>query len=931
MDVIFLNIGGITTHFEELEVLVNKRRPKFLLLTETHLTADIGIAEYSIRNYNIFCCFSCSRHTGGVMMYIHDSIKCQEISNSVVGQNWFLAVKVVKGLKRGVYGLLYHSPNGSDSEFLEYVEQTWLENILEENQMNLIAGDFNIDWRNPKDSENLRNVTQCFNLDQKVNEITRRTRTSKTMIDLIFCNNDEIKVFVEKDCKISDHETLFVNFNENTEPVEDVLMFKCWKKYSKNALLELLRSKLQNDSARLLHEKADVLAAVLKESVNQLVVVKTINCRSRKKWYTVELKNLQCSRDEAYHRASASWDEADWQHYKVLRNEYSCSIRKAKAEYTQKKINQNKGNSKQLWKTLKSLWKNKEKSANCISFDGKITDDNQEICDSFNSYFIDSVQEINNSIESVPDMNSDQSGQIAERWGVFHQISLETLQKAVDQIGSSSGIDNVNLQVLKDSFDVTGEYLLEIINESLEAGEFPSGWKESIVVPIPKVAGTTKAEEYRPINMLPIYEKVLEIVVKDQLLEYLNSQKILIEEQSGFRQKHSCESALNLLLYKWKRMVEEKKTIAVLFLDLKRAFETISRPIMIRTLREYGVGGKVLSWFESYLSSRMQICQYNGKISSPKLVPLGVPQGSVLGPLLFILYINDMKKAIKYCDINLFADDTVLFIGDKDPLSAIRKIRADIVTLAKWLKFKKLKLNVKKTKSMIISNKKQLDFDELTLEIDGTEIERVEVFKYLGVHIDHKLTFKEHIDCLVKKIARKYGMLVRLRNHLTFWSKIYLYKTLVAPHMDYCSSVLFLASDTHLSRLQKLQNKFMRFILNCNKYTHIRTMLETLQWQSVKQRIIFNVLVLIHKLTNNHLPEYLTNILVRGRNVHEHRTRQIDDLRVVPFTMTSNQKSIYYRGIQIYNQLPIDLKNARSIGEFKRKCSELIKAMYRLS
>lgn len=246
-------------------------------------------------------------------------------------------------------------------------------------------------------------------------------------------------------------------------------------------------------------------------------------------------------------------------------------------------------------------------------------------------------------------------------------------------------------------------------------------------------------------------------------------------------------------------------------------------------------------------------------------------------------------------------------------------------------KIQKIKTKCAKDEIKIITNKKQIDFDELKLEIDGSEIEIVNVFEYLGVYIDHKLTFKEHIDNLVKKVARKYGMLVRLRSQLTFWSKIFLYKSLIAPHIDYCSSVLFLASDTHLRRLQKLQNKFMRFILNCNKYTPIRTMLDALQWQSVKQRIIFNVLLLIYKLTNNLLPEYLTNIIVRGRNVHQHRTRQINDLRVVPFTMTTNQKSIYYNGIQLFNQLPLDIKNARSVGEYKRKCSEWVKHMYRLS
>lgn len=342
-----MNIAGITTHFDELELLVDSKKPKLVMLTETHLTTDIDIAAFSIRNYKMCCCYSNSRHTGGVMMYIHDSIKFHEINNLVKGMNWFLAVKIVKGLKVGVYGLLYRSPNGNKNEFLEYLELNWLENTLDDNQMNLIAGDFNINWKDPSDSESLRNITQCFNLNQRVEDATRRTRQSETMIDLVFCNNDDVKVSIEENSKISDHETLRIDLGQNDGCVEDVLTIKCWRNYSKDALLALLRNKMSHESARLLDEKADVLATVLKESVNELVIVRKIKCRSRKKWYTIELKKLKHSRDVAYKIASQSWDDVEWQNYTILRNEYSNSLRKAKAEYTQKQINLNRGNSKQ--------------------------------------------------------------------------------------------------------------------------------------------------------------------------------------------------------------------------------------------------------------------------------------------------------------------------------------------------------------------------------------------------------------------------------------------------------------------------------------------------------------------------------------------------------------------------------------------------------
>lgn len=900
------------------------------MITETHITDDIDMAEYQLMNFTTCVCYSDSRHTGGVIMYCHDSIHFRVVSNICFERNWFLALKVENGFKRGMYGLVYHSPNDSDSNFLEFLENTWLESVVESNVDNFIVGDFNINWLNCKDSERLRSVMHGFGLKQVVTESTRCTAYSETMIDLVFSNSSVTDVSVLKDYKISDHETLqIISKEEQDVRNEDTgITIKCWRKYSKEALQALLRSNLPETSERELHEKAEVLGTVLEHCVNQLVVVKSIKCTSHKRWYTVDLKLLKNERDEAYMTASGSWEEQDWERYRVLRNEYSHSVRRAKALYTQRKIEENKNDSRSLWKVLKTLWNSKNRNSKCVKFDGVDIEDESEISEKFNGYFVDSVREIHDSIENVHDdtaLNEDSN----ERWNIFEPVTMENLKKVVNNLNNSSGLNNVNLQVLKDSWDMLGEYLLGVVNESLETGEFPRSWKQSVVIPIQKISGTVKAEEFRPINMLPVYEKVLESIVREQVTAYLNSNEILIAEQSGFRQNHSCESALNLLLYKWKRMLEARKTIVVIFLDLKRAFETISRPMMLKTLKKYGLGGNVLKWFESYLNDRTQVCRYGEKVSSPLTVPLGVPQGSVLGPLLFIMYINDVKAAIGSCELNLFADDTVIFFGSKDPKEALQKIREGIVQITKWLRIKKLKLNVQKTKMMIISNKRNLNLNEFNVDIEEELIERVQEFKYLGVKIDDKLNFKVHIDYVISKIAKKHGILSRLRGKLPFWSKIFLYKTLIAPHIDYCSSILFLASETQIKRLQRLQNRQMRFILQCNKYTPIRMMLDTLQWLSVKERIVFNVLTIIYKMTQDLLPEYLRSILVSGNDIHEHRTRRINDLRVVPFSMTSTQRSIYYKGIKMFNSLPGVVKTARTVPEFKRGCVQWIRVNYR--
>lgn len=237
--------------------------------------------------------------------------------------------------------------------------------------------------------------------------------------------------------------------------------------------------------------------------------------------------------------------------------------------------------------------------------------------------------------------------------------------------------------------DVVGDKLLDIINSSLNLGVFPQEWKKSVVVPIPKVPNSTRAEDRRPINMLPIYEKVLETVVREQLVEYVDRAGLLIEEQSGFRKQHSCESALNLLMLKWKQSIENNKFILTVFVDLKRAFETIDRRKLLEVLRRNRIKGDVWRWFKSYLEYRTQVTRYNNAVSEAEAVELGVPQGSVLGPLLFILYINDLTKALRRACVNLFADDTVIYVAGDKLDECYEIMNNELAVFEDWLKWKK--------------------------------------------------------------------------------------------------------------------------------------------------------------------------------------------------------------------------------------------------
>ena len=222
------------------------------------------------------------------------------------------------------------------------------------------------------------------------------------------------------------------------------------------------------------------------------------------------------------------------------------------------------------------------------------------------------------------------------------------------------GENGISTKVLRDVFYVVGNRIIDIINTSLAKGVFPENWKHSTIIPVPKVANTNRHTEFRPINTVPVYEKLLELVVKQQLQDYCDKNNILVSRQSGFRENHSCETVIVNICDDFLKAVDTNNFVVAVFLDFKRAFETIDRSLLLKKLEKFGIGGTVLSWFGSYLHNRKQKVKFKGTVSDFTDTKYGVPQGTVLGPLLFLIYINDMAAVVDDCKIGVCGDDSMV-------------------------------------------------------------------------------------------------------------------------------------------------------------------------------------------------------------------------------------------------------------------------------
>lgn len=547
--------------------------------------------------------------------------------------------------------------------------------------------------------------------------------------------------------------------------------------------------------------------------------------------------------------------------------------------------------------------------------------DIDQLPNKLNSFFVQSIKDILQDIDKADLGDFPLYQQNGSFISDFNMLDVEGLRDVIFSMANKSSPDDININFLKNTFDNLKYPLLNMINSSLEVGQVPDLLKVSTIIPIPKVSKSKSASDLRPINLLCTLDKILEKVVYLQLLSYIEQNAILSDFQSGFRTKFSCETAVQGVLEDWRQNIDKNLATVAIFLDLKRAFETVNRRRLILKLNSIGIRGVVLKWLVSYLSDRKQRLRINNVLSEDITNDYGVPQGSVLGPLLFIIYINDLIHNVRNCTTYLFADDALFYFATEN-LNHLGEAMNDIAkNVYRWCNANDLKVNVSKTKYMIVAKEsiyRQVSALELKVMLGDDEIERVTKFKYLGIWIDRKLDFKTHAAEVIKKISFKVSYLFRCSPYLSTWAKKTIFNTLILPHFHYCSSILFLLKQNDISRLQKLQNRSMRVILKKPRMTPTRDMLKELQWLPVRELLLFNTLVFIHKIKIGQAPQYLLNKVTYTSEIHQYNTRHREHFYIPRVDQERSQNSLYFKGLSKYNSLPVDIKSTDTITKFKK-------------
>ena len=522
--------------------------------------------------------------------------------------------------------------------------------------------------------------------------------------------------------------------------------------------------------------------------------------------------------------------------YKVARNKTNKMVEKAKSRHFQHTINNNSNDPKQLWKGVNLIRGKGSKTTNITSLEVEeetVTGD-KNIAEVLNSFFVNVGPSLSKELPESQNNYADYLQYSTQNSFTFDEVSENDTLKLLCSLkeSKSTGPDKINARLVKDSAEVICPTLTKIFNSSLQQGIFPEDLKNATISPIYKNGDKSDCSNYRPISVLSNVAKILEKIVYNQLISYINENNILTNSQFGFRKSHSTTTSLLKSTNKWLLNIDKGLINGVLFLDPRKAFDTVDHKILIDKLKLYGITGNTLNWFISYLDKRYQTCKVNNVRSSRKLIECGVPQGSNLGPFLFLLYVNDLPNCIDQTEPSMFADDTNISTSAGSVEKLETQLNIDLDKIYRWLVANRLTLNVSKTEYMIIGsrhNLRKIDKDPV-IKIGSETVKRVHTSKSLGVIIDDKLKWEDQIDSISKKVSRGIGAIKLIKPYVPKKCLSQVYNALVQPYFDYCSLVWQNCKLELQSKLQKLQNKAARIITGDNWEIRSKDVLNKLNW-----------------------------------------------------------------------------------------------------
>ena len=918
-----INIRSLKSKIETLRIHMLDKKDAVLGISESWLHEGILNNMVDIDGYNLERLdrsWGDDKKCGGVAIFIRKdlsysttSYKHLNISSNNIEVQW---VEIIRnGKKNIVVANVYRPPDGDKAGFIEEFNSLIGKAFLRRRDL-MIMGDFNIDYLSAtKVSTRLMKI--CLNilgLRQIIDKPTRSNEVTATCLDWVITNTMKLFESFTRTWNLSDHLMVGITLIDHYF-VNERISFegRTYKKYN----ADLFKACIKNadwgpiDNCNDVNERWLFILGLFTEELDKMCPVRTFKVRKdRAPWITDHILELINDKDKALKKAISTKNLVLWQDASRLRNSVNKSIRKAKAKFIRDSLEENQKDSKKFWRIINGLVKG-DRGGTCFKLKDTVRDilvEDGDTPEFINDFFLNIGP---NLAANYNEPWFFEGKEVDSNIG-FIETEVSEVTKYIKEIDTSksSCIDGISSTTLKDAMMAVPDRITYLFNESIVTGRVPELWKVGTIVPLQKDGDRNDVSNLRPVTLLPIIGKLLEKIINNRLMNYLESNNILEKKQGGFRAGHSTIDTVGYFVDEIYRGINFRHYTLATFVDLKKAFDTVNHSILLEKLSKIGVGGLLHAWLKDYLSNRKQCTSANGRKSSEGQVLCGVPQGSILGPTLFLVYINDLSNIVKKCGLYLYADDTAVCATGPDLEELTSQMEADLVRLAGWFKRNKLTLNAKKTNYMIFGLRNKLkEIHHHSLRFGDVNIDRVLSVKYLGIILDPVLNFNKHAESTFRKIVFKIFQLAFLRESMTTQVRIKMYKTMVLPHMDYGDVFYGVAGKFILDKLQVTQNKALRMCLNVDaRYPTILAHQEA-EISSLAARRQMHVV--------NFMFKQQTNLdIVNNRAIFTRAHDAVLFLTIKPRNETT-KKSLIYRGAMLWNALSVDIRNIESYEDFK--------------
>ena len=914
LKILIANFQGIKNKTAELITFNKTEQPDIILGCESWLDGSIPSAEMFPEN---FCVTRNDRKhagRGGVFIATKSNIPILERPDLCPENCEVTWCQLLIGRSDIFIGSYYRPHTGITSDINNL--ETSLSKIFRENKNPyiILGGDFNVpdmDWDPPLPSNPLQNdITKIANdhgLEQMVLFPTRRDiNGTKNILDLCFTTHPSHVDTIYEHSGFGDHSAVIANINTKIPiPTKPRRKINLWKKVDDEKFIKGAQ-KMSDDFLESHPETKTVennwcsFRDSMSKLINDNVPTKMVSGQSRVPWLTSNLQRLCRKKEKTYSKAKRLGGESRWAKYRRTKTNVNKQLRKARRSYIS---NISDAGNKEFWKFIKTRRKDNV-GVQSLKVNNRTVTDDQGKADVLANQFQSVFSREDNQVPDMPDSPHPDMPEIH-----FSVNGVTKLLKGLN-ISKASGPDKIPNRALKMAAEQISPVLTFIFNQSYSKGILPDDWRRANIASIFKKGAKSNPANYRPVSLTSVCCKLMEHIVDSQLMNHLSENSIITDYQHAFRSQRSCETQLIATIHDLAEAHNDKNTCDIAILDFSKAFDVVPHGRLLQKLNFYGIRNKTLQWIKSFLTNRHQRTVVNGKMSKWMPVLSGIPQGTVLGPHLFILFINDIINSVKTSTARLFADDCIIYktIANQADENLLQN---DLDNLLNWADKWGMKFNASKCNVMRISRQK--DPGRTNYKMMGEQLGEVTTHQYLGVHIQNNLKWNKQAKHASDKATKILNFIRRNFHNCSKSVKVRLYQALVRPHIEYASVVWNPVTSENQNLLDMVQKRAARFVLGDYDWqSSTSNMLHTLNWIPLEKRRENQCLTTLHKIINGELALDI-NIYANKKPSRQRRTHNQQYNCNSNFISASQFKSSFFPStIAAWNKLPNHLVTAKT-------------------